>query len=155
MRNEAVLANELAAVSTETLHLSLPTLVTLCFLRVSHLLQDLSHLKKVLDVEGRGQTGHAHFGERGGFAAVGAQGAQFVSLCPHQFLQTTSVIRKKSSFRRARARAADREVWPRRRRAGGGAAARHMASRTRAHERAAASCSARRRRRPEAKCAHS
>ena len=88
MRNEAVLANELAAVPTETLHLALPTLVTLCLLRVPHLLQDLPHLEKVLDVEGGGEAGHAPIGERGGLAAVWAGGTQFVSLCPHQFLQT-------------------------------------------------------------------
>ena len=89
MRNEAELANELATVSTETLHLSLPTLVTLCLLRVANLLQDLPYLEKVLDVESRGEAGHAPFGERGSLAAVGAAwGPQFVSLCPHQFLQT-------------------------------------------------------------------
>ena len=85
---KAVLANELAAVSTEPLHFSLPTLVTLCLLGVADLLQGLPYLKKVLDVESGGQAGHTPLGERGRFAAVGAWCAQFVMLCPHQLLQT-------------------------------------------------------------------
>ena len=63
MCTKAVLANELAAVSTELLHFSLPTLVTLCLLGVADLLQGLPYLKKVLDVESGGQVGHAPLGE--------------------------------------------------------------------------------------------
>ena len=88
MNIQAVLANELAAVSTEPLHFSHPTLVTLCLLGVADLLQGLPYLKKVLDVESGGQAGHTPLGERGRLATVGAWCTQFVMLCPHQLLQT-------------------------------------------------------------------
>ena len=82
------LADELAAVSTEALCLSLPTLVALRLLGITHLLQGILHLKQVLDVEGGGQAGHAPLGERGRLAAVGARCTEPASLCHHKLLQT-------------------------------------------------------------------
>ena len=77
---KALLTNELATVSTKTLHFSLPTLVTLCLLGVTNLLQDLSYLEKVLDVESGGEAGHATFRERGRFATVGTWRLLLVTL---------------------------------------------------------------------------
>ena len=82
------LADELAAVSTEALCLSLPTLVALCLLGVTHLLQGILHLEQVLDVEGGGQADHAPLGEQGRLAAVGARCTEPASLCHRKLLQT-------------------------------------------------------------------
>ena len=88
MHREAELANELAAVSTKALCFSLPALLTLHLARVSHLLQGVPHLKKVLDVESRGQAGHALSWELGHLATVGALCAQSVGPSHHQPLET-------------------------------------------------------------------
>jgi len=88
MHREARLANELAAVSTKALCFFLPALLTLHLAWVSHLLQGVPHLKKVLDVESRGQAGHALSWELGHLAAVGASCAESVGPSHHQPLET-------------------------------------------------------------------